>query len=481
MRGTQELRPIEPKSDRKGRLNMFETFNAAQYRALDDAAFEQRKSQVIELMSAETLPEGVTDEMLYAEADLIEADTQRRNKAVALRKAKVEKVVEAAPVVESNKPAEKRESGFKAVSEASFTDSIEYRRALANHIAHVAPMSNDFMAKAVRERQSRAAGDPIAVSFADGYTNVTDPTFAQTVSTSPLMPLSISDEIIQERSEAGVLQSKVNVTYFPGGYAVPISDLTVDFHWINDKQVSPYQYDSDIQTVLFGYHQLEARFARTFLVQALLSDNYKQILSPKFTEGYGRAIDSAIIGGTGSTNGQPLGILKDPRVMDQTSGAGTGKATVIEASSDDLTDWKFWNKALFKGDFNRLYRTDGEWIIGDSTFGTYLLSLHDEVNRPLVRQDLRNADAMASLFGNTINVMPNTILPDFDTAATGAVIAIFMNPRNYTLNFQPGMPISTVSWDDHETNTHKTKVLTAVDGRVIDNNGIIVITKKAQG
>lgn len=457
---------------------MFETFNAAQYRALDDAAFEQRKSQVIELMSAETLPEGITDEMLYAEADLIEADTERRNKAVALRNAKVEKVIETAPVVETTK-VEKRESGFKAVSEESFTDSIDYRRALARHIAHQERMSNEFMVRALRERQNRNAGDPVTVSFADGYSNVTDPTFSTTVSTSPLMPLSISDEIMQARSEAGVLQSKVNVTYFPGGYAVPISDLSVDFHWINDKQVSPYQYDSDIATVVFGYHQLEARFARTFLVDALLSDSYKQILSPKFTEGYGRAIDTAIIGGTGATNGQPLGILKDPRVLDQTANAGTGKATVIQASADDLADWKFWNNALFKSTFNRLYRTDGEWIIGDSTFGTYLLSLHDEVNRPLVRQDLRNADPMASLFGNTINVLPSALMPDFDTASTGAVIAIFMNPRNYTLNFQPGMPLSTVSWDDHETNTHKTKILTAMDGRVSNPFGWVILKKGA--
>lgn len=458
---------------------LFTPMDAAQYRALDTDAFERRQSEVIDLMSADELPEGVTDEMLYAERDIILKEVERRNAVVAMRNAKLDAVKAGeGAVVASNEP-EPEQRGFQAVSETPFTETIEYRRALANHIARRERMSNDFMARALRERQERAAGDPVSVSFADGYSNVTDPTFATTVSTSPLMPLSISDEVIQARSEAGVLQSKVNVTYFPGGYAVPISDLSVDFHWINDKQVSPYQYDSDIATVVFGYHQLEARFARTFLVQALLSDNYKQILSPKFTEGYGRAIDSAIISGTGATNGQPLGILKDPRVKDQTSGAGTGKATIVQGTAEDLADWKFWNGALFKSGFNRLYRTDGEWIIGDSTFGNYLLTLHDEVNRPLVRQDLRAAEPMASLFGNTINVMPNAIMPDFDTASVGDVVAIFMNPRNYTLNFQPGMPLSTVSWDDHETNTHKTKVLTAVDGRVIDNNGIVIITKKA--
>ena len=75
--------------------------------------------------------------------------------------------------------------------------------------------------------------------------------------------------------------------------------------------------------------------------------------------------------------------------------------------------------------------------------------------------------------------LPNSLLGDFDSASTGDVIAVFGNLKNYALNFQPGMPLSTVSWEDYETNTQKTRVLTAVDGKVIDNHGWVVITKKA--
>ena len=331
---------------------------------------------------------------------------------------------------------------------------------------------------AARRCPPSAAGDPVSVSFADGYTNATDPTWGEgTVSTAIPVPLTVSDEIVRVRKEYGILHPKVNETYYPGGYAIPVADLSIDYHWINDKQVSPYQYDEEPEVVSFVWHELEARFARTFLAEAIMRDNFKQLLAPALAEGYGRAMDAAILNGNGST--QPLGLLNDPRFIDQTLNAGTGKATVVEATAEDMGDWAWWTKLLFNPAFNRLYRGDGEWLIADSTFGTYIQTLKDEVNRPLVQLNLASGDNLPRIRGTAIDTLPVGLLPDFDAAEVGDVVAIFGNLRNYTLNFQPGMPLTTVSWDDHETNTHKTKVLTAVDGKLVDNNGWVVITKKA--
>ena len=453
---------------------MFETYTAAQYRGLSDDLFVARKQEVIDLLNADTLPEGVTDEMLYAEADLIEADEQRRNRAANLRNSTLTAVKSAGTVVASSAEPEQKRSTFQAVSEANYTDTLEYRKALANCIMTRSAMPSDVLAKAM---QSRSAGDPVSVSFADGYTNMTDPTMSTQVTGYVPVPLTLSQEIVRVRKEYGLIHPLVTELHYPGGYAVPIDDLKVDYHWINDKQVSPYQYDANPGVVSFTWHQLEARFARTFLAEALISDNFKSLLAPAMAEGYGRAMDAAILEGNGST--QPLGILKDGRIIDQTLNAGTGKALVVEATAEDMSDWTFWTKLLYNPGFNRLYRTDGTWLFGDSTWGAYIETLKDEVNRPLAKFDPLNEDAPYRIKGNPVVTLPNTLLGDFDAAEVGDVIAIFGNLRNYALNFQPGLPLNTVSWDDHETNTHKTKVLTAVDGKVIDNNGWVIVTKKA--
>ena len=59
---------------------LFTSMDAAAYRALSDEAFQKRFAEVKDLMNADTLPEGVTDDMLFAEAETIKAEIERRNK-----------------------------------------------------------------------------------------------------------------------------------------------------------------------------------------------------------------------------------------------------------------------------------------------------------------------------------------------------------------------------------------------------------------
>ena len=144
---------------------MFEQFTAAQYRALDHDAFVARKQEVQDLLNAEELPEGVTDEMLFAEADLIEADAQRRSRANKLFNSKVEAVVNGAGnvIASTEERGSDTEKEVRAMPKPEFqarnreasqnyTDTIEYREALAKHILRQAPMPADMMAKAIQER-----------------------------------------------------------------------------------------------------------------------------------------------------------------------------------------------------------------------------------------------------------------------------------------------------------------------------------------
>jgi HK97 family phage major capsid protein len=458
----------------------FEIFNAAQYRALEDAEFEARRSLVIEVMSADELPEGVTDEQMLAERDLILSEVERRNKLAELRNAKLAAVKsEASKVIASSEPvAEKRESEVKMVNEGNFTDTVEYRTALAKHILRQEPMPADYIARA-RHEQLRAG--TTAVAIPGDYTNMVD-TLTNTMTSLVAVPTTVSQQIIRELREHGVLYNRVNTTQFPGGVAIPISDLTVEYTWLgSDKVVSQYQEDTDPTTIAFTWHQLEARFSRTFLAEALMADNFKSQLAEAFAEGYGNAMDEAVVRGDGST--QPLGILNDPRLIGTDGlgldGTGGGKALIIEASQADIEDWTFWAQLLYNPKFNRLYRQRGEWIMGDATWGLYIDTLKDDNNRPIAKFNPLNEDLPMTLRGNAVDTVPNTLIPDFDSAEVGDVFAIFGNLKNYTLNFQPGMPLSTVSWDDHENNAHKTKVLTAVDGRVVDPYGWILLKKKA--
>ncbi len=477
---------------------MFEQFTAAQYRALDHDAFVARKQEVQDLLNAEELPEGVKDEMLFAEADLIEADAQRRSRANKLFNSKVEAVVNGAGNViasteERGSDTEKEvrampKPEFQARNrEASqnFTDTIEYREALAKHILRQAPMPADMMAKAIQER----ANTPVTLN--EGYTNMTDPTFSNTLSSLVVVPSTLSEEVQREVRETSVLFPKVNETNYQGQLAVSEYDLQVTGAWIGDKEVSPYQTDYDPEVFTWAWYQFEARFARSFLAQALMSPTYTSQLAPALAECYANAMDKVVYEGTGV--GQPKGIITDLRLVGsdglgldstltdfytQRTGTGKGRALIIEVNEDQVDDWKFWSTLLYNTKFNRYYRGKGELVIADGTWGNHVNVLHDDNNRPITLMNPLKEEEQHTLRGvGPVDTLPNGIMKSFDDAAVGDVIGFYGNLKNYTMNIQPGMPLTTTSWEDHDLNLHKTKILTAMDGRVSNPFGWVILKK----
>ena len=475
---------------------MFKQFTSAEYRALDPDAFVARKQEVLDLMNADTLPEGVTDEMLFAEADLIEAEAERRSRVNQLRNAKVEAVASGAGrVIATNEPEEKRELPKDEVKQTheirdvtnlrGYTDSKEYREALAKHILRQERMPRETMAKAIQSR----ANTPVSMN--DGFTNMTDPTFSNTMTSLIMVPQTLAEEVQKEMRETSDLFNKINVTNMQGGVAVSEYDLRITGSWIGDKEVSPYQYDGDAEIFTWGWHQFEARFARTFLAQALMSDTYVSQLAPALAECYAFAMDDAIIAGSG--NGQPRGITNDLRLLGsdgkgldstltdfytQRTGTGKGRALVVEVTEEQIDDWKWWKGILSNPKFNRMYRNMGELLLADATWTNHVDMLHDDNNRPItLDRPLQQDEGHSIRFIGNVTLLRNDIMKPFDTAAVGDIVGIYGNLKNYTMNVQPGMPLSTVSWDDHETNTHKTKILTAMDGRVSNPFGWLILKK----
>jgi len=479
----------------------FTPMDAAQYRALSREDFVARRNKILELLNAESLPEDIDFDNLMAEADIIEAEVNRRN-SVEAAKQRVSATLSDPVVVKRNDAAKavlfgegnviastetRQERGFQAVSEQPFTNTREYRAALAKHIMRQAPMPAEMIAKAYQER----ANTPVSMN--DGFTNMADPTFQNTISSLIMVPMELTEEVQKEMREISVLYDKINITNMQGGIAVSEYDLRINGSWIGDKEVSPYQTDTDAEIFTWAWHQFEARFARSFLAQALMTDTYTSQLAPALAECYANAMDLAIYAGTGV--GQPRGITNDLRLLGsdglgldstlpnfytQRTGAGKGRALVIEVTDDQIDDWKWWKTILMNEKFNRLYRNTGDLMLADATWNNHVEVLHDDNNRPItLARPLVDGEQLAIRGIGNVTLLPNTVIKPYDSASVGDIVGVYGNLKNYTMNVQPGMPLSTVSWEDHETNTHKTKILTAMDGRVSNPFGWLFIKKGA--
>lgn len=293
---------------------------------------------------------------------------------------------------------------------------------------------------------------------------------ANTTTLGATIPTTILNEFINEiRKRYGNLYAKVRKLNIPGAVKVPIADLQATFKWITEDTVSPRQNAGSIDKyVMFEYNMAEIRVAQSLLSSIVSIDLFEREVVRIMMIAYMQAMDTGIVRGTG--NGQMLGILNDARVTN-----------VVEMTAADINDWTAWRKKFF-AKLPLGYR-EGEFIFPLATVDAYLETMADANNNPVFRQatglEVNDGDATdpnGRFFGRRISLVEPDIIPDFDSANAGDVIGIFWQPEEYAIN--TNMQFGMRRYFDEERNQWVNKMLTVVDGKVLNPMGIVLIKKK---
>ena len=288
------------------------------------------------------------------------------------------------------------------------------------------------------------------------------------------IPTTVLNEFINLiRVRYGNLYSKVRKMNIKGAVKVPIAELQASFKWITETTVAPREDGGNIKDfVEFSYNMAEIRVSQTLLSSIVTIDLFEREIVRIMMIAYMQAMDTGIVKGTG--NGQMLGILNDPRVMQQ-------EGHVIELTAADINNWTAWRKKFF----SKLplgYRA-GEFIFPLGTVDAYLETMADSNNNPIFRQatglevnDGDTLDPNGRFFGRRISLVEPDIITDFDSAEAGDVIGIFWQPEEYAIN--TNMQFGMRRWFDEDRNEWVNKMLTIVDGKVLNPRGFYVFTKK---
>ena len=296
---------------------------------------------------------------------------------------------------------------------------------------------------------------------------------ANTSTLGATIPTTTLNEFINEiRKVYGNLYYKVRKLNVKGGVKIPISELQATFKWVTEDTVSPRQDGGKInQFVEFGYNTAEIRVSQTLLSSIVALDVFEREIVRIMLIAYLQAMDLGIVKGTG--NGQMLGILNDPRIP---------AANVIEMTAADINNWTAWRKKFF-AKLPLGYRA-GEFIFPLSTVESYLETMADANNNPVFRQatglEVNDGDARnpnGRFFGREISLVEPDVLPDFDSANAGDVVGIFWQPEEYAIN--TNMEFGMRRWFDEDRNEWVNKMLTIVDGKVLNPMGYYLIKKKA--
>jgi len=301
-------------------------------------------------------------------------------------------------------------------------------------------------------------GTPIPVEYRAATDAVTT-----TGDTGAVIPTTIMNEIIKEAESYGHIFSRVRRLNVQGGVSFPILTLRPTASWIGEKKSSNTQNLEANEDVSFSFHGLECKIARTLLVSIVTLAEFQRQFVPLAVEAITKAVEIGIFRGTGI--GQMLGVLKEPRIP---------KDNIITLSKAEFQTWTAWKKKVF-AKMKISYRS-GTFQMAQGTFDGYIDGMVDDNKQPIGRVNYGIDGGETYRFGGR-RILPveDEVLPAYEDAKVGDVVAVFMRLSDYAVN--TNMQMRVVEWMDHDDNQLKNKAIVILDGKVLDPHGILLIKK----
>jgi HK97 family phage major capsid protein len=312
--------------------------------------------------------------------------------------------------------------------------SIEYRKAFMNHVLKGTAIPEKFM-------------------NADQNTKTTD--------IGTVIPTTIMERIVEKLEATGMILPLVTRTSYQGGLSIPTSDVKPVATWVGEGEGSPKQKKTT-GSIVFAYHKLRCAVSISLETSVVALGVFETTLINNIAEAMTKALEQAIISGTGS--GQPKGILTE------TAPAGQN----IEIAADE--DISYSTLIDAEAALPLAYESEAVWCMTKKTFMKFV-GMTDQNGQPIARVNYGiNGRPERTLLGRTV------VLNDYMTSLGApieedAVVAFLFNFKDYVLNTNYNITIKR--YEDNETDDQVTKALMLVDGKVVDKNSLVTITKKA--
>lgn len=277
-----------------------------------------------------------------------------------------------------------------------------------------------------------------------------------------VIPTTMVKEIVRNLKERGIIFQQMRHMNIQGGVEIPILDLMPTATWVGEG-ASEDQKLSAKEKISFSYHGLECKIAQSILVSVVTIDEFQNLFVELATEAVIEAVEKGIFKGNGK--GQMLGVCNDPRVKN-----------VAELTDEEFGKWDAWKKKVFAV-IPKRYQ-NGKFYMSQGTFEGRIDGMVDGNGQPIGRTNYGITEGPKYRFGGKdVEPTEDDVLPNFEAAAAGDVVAVYMNMKAYIFN--SNMKMTVVQWMDHDTSKKKTKVMLICDGKAADTNGIILIKKKA--
>lgn len=295
---------------------------------------------------------------------------------------------------------------------------------------------------------------------ADATTATTDLTTA--------IPVPIVNTIIEKLESTGMILPLVTKTSFPAGMSIPTSSVKPVATWVAEGAGSDKQKKEVKTAITFTHFKLRCEIAMTMEASVMAIAAFEAAFVRQVVEAMTKQIEDAIINGAWNALGNAL--VGPKGILDET--VATGQNVDVAAAAG------FAYKTLVDAEAKLplAYENGAVWFMTKKTFMEFI-AMSDTVGQPIARVNYGiGGKPERTLLGRT--VVLNEYMPNYAATVTNdTVVAFLFNPKDYILNTNYNMGVQRKQ--DWVTEDMLTKAVMAVDGKVIDKNSLVTVTKKA--
>lgn len=333
----------------------------------------------------------------------------------------------------SNKVPINKENKIGEIATEDFSNTVDYRKAFMNYVTKGTSIPGEF-------------------KNANSNTKTTD--------VGEMIPETVLARIIEKMEATGMILPLVTRTAYKGGLTIPTSTVKPTATWVSEGTGSDKQKKTT-GSITFAYHKLRCAISNSLEVDVMALPIFETTFVNNVVEAMTKALEQSIINGDGL--GKPKGILTE---------------TVVEGQNIDVAktgDISYKTLVDAEGLIPLSYENGAVWFMTKKTFMSFI-GIVDNNKQPIARVNYGiGGQPERILLGR--RVILNDYMNSYDsTGATEHIFAFLFNPKDYILN--TNLNITIKRYEDNDTDDMVTKALMLVDGKVIDKNSLVTLTKK---
>ena len=315
----------------------------------------------------------------------------------------------------------------------SIYDSVEYRKAFMNYVIK---------------------GDPIPEKFRneDAVTKTSD--------IGSVIAPTVIRRIIEKLESTGMILPLMTRTSYAAGAVVPTSTVKPVATWVAEGGTSDKQKKTTGQIDFKGY-KLRCAISMTLEASVMSLEIFESVFVRNVSEAMTKALEQAAITGTGS--GQPKGVLKE---------------TVPEGQNIDIAsdaDLVYADLVAAEAALPLAYESGAVWNMTKKMFMQFV-GMVDSNGQPIARVNYGiNGKPERTLLGR--RVVLNEYMASLGASIDADTVVAFMfDWSDYILNTNYAMRVK--SYEDNDTEDQVTKAVLICDGKAVDINSLVTVTKK---